>query len=73
MENDSVIGEYDGKVLPKENIIAQVKEKLKRQDNEEKKCKREDRKTRYRREGEHMEEEQMRKRGRKRKIKDRKE
>lgn len=30
----------------KENIIAQVKEKLKMEENEEKKCKKEDRKTR---------------------------
>lgn len=30
MKTNSVIGEDDGKVLPKENINAQVKEKLKR-------------------------------------------
>lgn len=43
MKTDSVIGEDDGKVLPKENMNAQVKEKLKRGENKQKKYKREDR------------------------------
>lgn len=33
MKTDSIIGEDDGKVLPKENPNAQVKEKLKRGEN----------------------------------------